>query len=232
MIQVSVTLRRMDTDQSKTAFPNISHSIETDSSDSLQVSIAEELVIVLNKCSFKVNQRLLLRDLFVSNIASPFLLAPAVISHAVSGSLLIPPAISPNISSMSVNVTTSTSNLQAMATTPTPSDNGSVVTGASKLKSNIFNNSVPPRRRPPIPSLSVAVKKDGTSGVGIGDVPQPVPAVDIPALPVAAESAVKVKVTACLFNFTLCCSKDLFAAILLYNPYLIIRIIKLLDYYF
>ena len=35
-------------------------------SDNLQSIIVEELDQVLNRCSFKVNQRLLLRDLFVS----------------------------------------------------------------------------------------------------------------------------------------------------------------------
>ena len=68
--------------------------------DILQNCISAELDEVLTRCSFKVNQRLLLRDLFVSNIASPFLLAPAVVSQAVSGSLLIPtPSLSPNVSS-------------------------------------------------------------------------------------------------------------------------------------
>ena len=239
---------------------------EISCNDILQNCISAELDEVLTRCSFKVNQRLLLRDLFVSNIASPFLLAPAVVSQAVSGSLLIPtPSLSPNVSSaliagatanlppsvtatanstatntntatantianstninthnvtnsnaasvgMNVNVSTTTAlPTDLIANTSTSTDpvtgsgsssgsgsgsatvsttahagnsgsnsgsgsgsgSSSTATSASanKLKSNIFNNSVPPRRRPPIPSLSVVIKKDSGSNVGIGDVP-------------------------------------------------------------
>ena len=164
---------------------------EIESYDGLQNAIAEELKMVLDRCCFKVNQRMLLRDLFLSNIASPFLLAPAVVSQAASGSLLIPATtLSPNGSGSAISQPAAGTN----TATPTPDPTGTG-TGVNKLKSNVFNNSVPPRRRPPIPSLSVLVKKDPGSGVGIGDVP-PVPPIALvaPPLAVAAPTANPLKV--------------------------------------
>ena len=181
-------------DSKSCTYLNVMHYLETTSIDNLQNCIAEELKTVFEKCSFKVNQRLLLRDLFVSNIASPYLLAPAVINQAASGSLLSPTTLSPCMSntSLAASVTTSTSNLSSLAAIPAPPDNNGVAATNSKLKSNIFNNTVPARRRPPIPSLSVPVKKDGTA-VGIGDVPPVVGVTPPPPAPsVMADSAVKV----------------------------------------
>ena len=206
--QISVTLRRMNSDEGRDnkscSYPNVAPYLETDTIDNLQNCIAEELKTVFEKCSFKVNQRLLLRDLFVSNIASPYLLAPAVavVNPAAGGSLLSPTTLSPCISNMSLaaSVTTSTSNLSSLAAITVIPDSGGVVPTNSKLKSNIFNNSVPPRRRPPIPSLSVPIKKDGTA-VGIGDIP-PVIGVTPPA--VAAGSIVKV-----IVDFSLICNISL-----------------------
>lgn len=134
--------------------------------------------MVLEKCSFKVNQRLLLRDMFVSNIASPFLLAPVTSSQAVSGSLLAPSAPS---SSAAINQSTGSSVSTPITPAPTPTQDGS----ASKQKSTIFNQTVPPRRRPPIPTLSVVIKKDLGPG-GIGNIPA------VPPPAAATEDPVKV----------------------------------------
>lgn len=147
--------------------------------------------MVLEKCSFKVNQRLLLRDMFVSNIASPFLLAPVTSSQAVSGSLLAPAASS---SPASINQSTSSSISVPIAPSPAPSQDGS----ASKQKSTVFNQTVPPRRRPPIPTLSVVIKKDLGPG-GIGNIPAVPPPAAVTEDPVKVPTSLAACLPSCLF---------------------------------
>jgi hypothetical protein len=53
----------------------ISHSHQNQSDSAL---ISENLLSILDKCCFKINQKLLLRDLYETRIASPYLLAPVV----------------------------------------------------------------------------------------------------------------------------------------------------------
>jgi hypothetical protein len=159
--------------------------------DRLQNVIAEELRMVLEKCSFKVNQRLLLRDMFVSNIASPFLLAPVTSSQAVSGSLLVPAASSSSLPTVT-NQSTGSSVSTPITPSPTPSQDGS----ASKQKSTVFNQTVPPRRRPPIPTLSVVIKKDPGPG-GIGNIPAVPP-------PAATEDPVKVPTHLSIYLYAHC----------------------------
>ena len=191
-MKVSIALRKTDTPDAqsnlsaKTAemlSPNIAdsaacgdaHSISGASgeSDGLQDAIAAEIIAVLEKCSFRVNQRLLLRDLLATRVASPYLIAPPVAITAVPEAL--GPSVTVEPSGQQTQITSSTatpSNLSlSTPTTSQPIDASSqpppamVATSAAsgKTKSNIFNNSVPPRRRPPIPTLSVMVSKNGSS---------------------------------------------------------------------
>jgi hypothetical protein len=131
--------------------------------DELQSAIAAELQVVLEKCSYKINQRLLLRDLFATNIASPFLLAPVAPPGGVASTLLTSTAPN-NSNSSSINSNSGSSNAN-----PNPSPSSTALTGTpqTKLKSNIFNNNIAPRKRPPIPPSSTTITKtDGIATTG------------------------------------------------------------------
>lgn len=154
---------------------------------------------MLDLCSFKVNQRLLLRDLFISNIASPFLLAPVVLSQTVSGLLSVPPVATPAVQPPLLSPTTTSSLTPVTATSTSLTTTSSAATSSSalgsnpsggdnKLKSNVFNNSVPPRKRPPIPSNTGFIKKDlAPGGIGVGDVATPAAATAVVEAPVKVE---------------------------------------------
>ena len=187
-MKVSIALRKTDTPDAQSNLlakatdsltPNIlvsaacrdAYSISSASgeSDGLQDAIAAEIIAVLEKCSFRVNQRLLLRDLLATRVASPYLIAPPVAITAMPESSGPGATLEPTGHQSQITPSTATpSNMLISTPTPSqpvdaPSQPPPAVAALAKTKSNIFNNSVPPRRRPPIPTLSVMVSKNGSS---------------------------------------------------------------------
>ena len=188
-MKVSIALRKTDTPDaqsnlsiktSETLTPNIAVSSAcrdaypisgaSGESDGLQDAIAAEIIAVLEKCSFRVNQRLLLRDLLATRVASPYLIAPPVAitaePEAAGPSATAEPTGQQTPSTATPSnllIPTPTTSQPADATSQPPPAMAATATAAAKTKSNIFNNTVPPRRRPPIPTLSVMVSKNGSS---------------------------------------------------------------------